>query len=79
MPEALKWQMFQSSTELGVANIFYKSSNVKNAKTLKEILHKADVVGKEQKAVLLEEPTWQYPTRLGLQEIRQVAKIWILL
>jgi hypothetical protein len=32
MLAVLKWQMFQSSTELGVANIFFKSSNVEEHK-----------------------------------------------
>jgi hypothetical protein len=45
MLAVLKWQMFSSSTELGVANIFFKRSNIEDAQTLKESLHKSGVVG----------------------------------
>jgi hypothetical protein len=75
MLAVLKWQMFQSLTELGVANIFFKSSNVEDAQTPKESLQKADVVGYVQKAVILELSMQLYPTQLGLRKIKQ-AKLW---
>jgi hypothetical protein len=75
MSAVLKWQIFQSSTELGVANIFFKSSNVEDARTLTESLQKPSVVGDARKAVLLQQPTRLYPTRLGLREIKQV-ELW---
>jgi hypothetical protein len=71
MSAVLKWQMFSSSTELGVANILFKRSNSEDAKTSKESLQKAGVVGEARKTVLLEQPTSLYPTRLGLREIKQ--------
>jgi hypothetical protein len=75
MSTVLKWQMFQSSSELGVASIFFKSSNVVGAQTLTENLLKPGVVGDERKAILLEQPAPLYPTRLGLREIKQV-ELW---
>ena len=75
MSAVLKWQIFQSSTELGVANIFFKSSNVEDARTLTESLQKPSVVGDARNAVLLEQPTRLYPTRPGLREIKQV-ELW---
>ena len=61
--------------QLGVTNVFFQSSNVNGAKTLKESLHKSGVVGDARKAVLLEQPTQQYPKRPGLREIKQV-ELW---
>jgi hypothetical protein len=68
--------MFHSSTELGVAHIFFKSSNVKDTLFLKENLMKPGViVGEERNALLVEEPTPLYSTRPGLREIKQV-ELW---
>jgi hypothetical protein len=75
MSAVLKWQMFQSSAELGVTNIFFKSSNVEEALTLTENLEKPGVVGDQRNAMLLERPTPLYPRRLGLREIKQV-ELW---
>jgi hypothetical protein len=75
MSAVLKCQMFSSSTELGVANILFKSSNSEDAKTSKESLQKAGAVGEAGKTVLLEQPASLYPTRLGLRESKQV-EVW---
>jgi hypothetical protein len=76
MSAVLKWQMFHSSAELGVAHIFFKSSNVDDALFLKENLMKPGVVvGEERNALLVEEPTPLYSTRPGLREIKQV-ELW---
>ncbi len=40
-----------------------------------ESLQKPSVVGDARKAMLLQQPTQLYPTRLGLREIKQV-KLW---
>jgi hypothetical protein len=75
MSSVLKWQMFQSSTELGVGNICFKSSNVDDAITMKENLKKPGAVDNQRNALLLEQPLPLYPTRLGLREIKQV-ELW---
>jgi hypothetical protein len=72
MSTCLKWQMFQSSAELGVTNMFFKRSNVEGAQTLKESVQKKGMVGDARKALLLELPTRLYPKRLGLRDIKQV-------
>jgi hypothetical protein len=63
MSAVLKWQMFLSWTELGVANMLFKSSNrSKDARTSKENLQKAGTVGEAQKRGLVEQPTSLHPT-----------------
>jgi hypothetical protein len=75
MSSVLKWQMFQSTTELGTATIFFKSSNVEDAQTLCENLKKPGIDDNQRKLLLQERPSPLYPTRLGLREIKQV-ELW---
>jgi hypothetical protein len=72
MSSVVKWQMFQSSTEIGGGRMFFKSSNVENAKTLEESLKKPSVVGDIRNGILMEQPQQQYAKRPGLREIKQV-------
>jgi hypothetical protein len=67
MSSALKWQMFQSSTE-----IFFKSSNVENANTWEESAQKPSAGADQQNGILMEEPMPQCPQRPGLREIKHV-------
>jgi hypothetical protein len=67
--------MLQSSSELGVAKIFFKSSNVKNANRLQESVQKLGVTGDQRNGILLEGPMPQYPIKPGLREIKQV-ELW---
>jgi hypothetical protein len=76
LSSVLKWQMFQSSSELGVASIFFKSSNVENATSFQESVLKLGVTGDQRNAILLEEePVGQYRTKPGLRDIKQV-ELW---
>jgi hypothetical protein len=74
-----KWQMFQSSTEVGGGRMSFKSSNVENAKTLEESLKKPGVVGDMRNDILMEQPQQQYakiPSKFGYsnKEVLQSEK-----
>jgi hypothetical protein len=67
-----KWQMFSSSTNLGLTMMRYKSSNPQGAKMEEEGLRKHHVTNADQNSILMQQPTPLYLTKPGLREIKQV-------
>jgi hypothetical protein len=70
-----KWQMFGSSAEVGLMKMSFKRRNVVGAETAKEGLGKGNLTGKQQRRILLEDPTSLDTTKPGLQKIKQV-ELW---
>ena len=75
MASVKKWQMFSSSTNLGLTKMCYKSSNLQGAKTEEEVLRKPRLTDLERNSILMQQPTPLYLTIPGLQEIKQV-ELW---
>jgi hypothetical protein len=70
-----KWQMFSSSTDLGLTMMPFKSSNLQGAKMEEEGLRKHRVTNVNQSSILMQQPTPLYSMKPGLQEIKQV-ELW---
>jgi hypothetical protein len=75
MSSVKKWQIFHSSTVLGLTRMSFKSSNVEGAKTNEEFLVKRGVTAEERSIILLEQPPPLYANKPGLREIKQV-ELW---
>jgi hypothetical protein len=75
MASVKKWQMFSSSTDLGLTKMCYKSSNLQGAETEEEVLRKPRLTDLERNSILMQQPTPLYPTIPGLREIKQV-ELW---
>jgi hypothetical protein len=56
MSSVKKWQIFHSSTDLGLTKMSFKSSNVEDAKMDKEGLKKRGIKDKEGNGILLQDP-----------------------
>jgi hypothetical protein len=70
-----KWQMFSSSTNLGLTMMRYKSSNLQGARIEEEGLRKKGVSEADRDSILTQQPTLLYPMKPGLREIKQV-ELW---
>jgi hypothetical protein len=75
MSSVKKWQLFGSSTELGLTSMSFKTSNVDDAEMHQECLRKHGISEEERNRILQEQPTPLYATQPGLREIKQV-ELW---
>jgi hypothetical protein len=75
MSAVKKWQIFGSSSDLGLTKMSFRSSNVAEAETAEESLKKRGVTDDERNIILLEQPGPLYDTEPGLREIKQV-ELW---
>jgi hypothetical protein len=75
MASVKKWQMFCSSTDIGLTKMCYKTSNLLGAEMEEEGLRKRGVPDAERNSILTQQPTPLYPTKPGLREIKQV-ELW---
>jgi hypothetical protein len=68
--------MFQSSSELGVANIFFKGSNVEECHQFsRECIELGSGTGDQRNGILLEEEPVGQSSKPGLRDIKQV-ELW---